>query len=380
MIDRAGSCTPRYNLRKRRILRCRRNLPADRAGDPAVENPNGASIGKMPPGRKTELPANDPPFATLIGDERVAHLVVDADADGQRIDNFLLRLAKGVPKSHIYRIVRSGEVRVNRGRVAVDHRLAAGDRVRVPPLRIARRDDPGQARAPAAISVPILYEDDDLIAVDKPAGLAAHGGSGIAFGLIERIRATRPQQPFLELAHRLDRDTSGVLLLAKKRRALVSLHEQLREGLVDKRYLVLVAGDWVNDKQHVKLPLTKFVTTSGERRVSVDPAGAASHTIFTLRDRYGSYSLLEAQLKTGRTHQIRVHLAHLGFPIVGDDKYGDFELNRRVSRGEYGFRFARMFLHSAQVCFAHPADGRTLQLEAPLPDDCRSLLKAVARP
>ena len=183
---------------------------------------------------------------------------------------------------------------------------------------------------------PILYEDDDLIIVDKPAGVAAHGGSGVLHGMIERARAARPQQAFLELAHRLDRETSGILMLAKTRRALQSLHEQLREGHVEKRYLLLVAGDWVNDRQHVRLPLTKFVNRAGERRVAIDPEGVASHTIFTLKQRLGAFTLLEAELKTGRTHQIRVHVAHLGFPIAGDDKYGDFELNRRLARGEFG--------------------------------------------
>ncbi|MGH6623005.1 MAG: RluA family pseudouridine synthase, partial [Burkholderiaceae bacterium] len=289
--------------------------------------------------------------------DRVSHLTVGPEGEGQRIDNYLLRLAKGVPKSHIYRIVRSGEVRVNKARVDADHRLVEGDELRVPPLRLATPTQAIPAR-PTAIDVPILYEDDDVIAVDKPSGLAAHGGSGVAFGLIERLRAARPNQPFLELAHRLDRETSGLLLLAKTRRALVSLHEQMREGTVDKRYLVLVAGDWVNDRQHVRLALTKYINSTGERRVAVDDEGMVSHTVFTLQKRYGAFSLLGADLRTGRTHQIRVHLAHLGFPIVGDDKYGDFDLNRRASRGEFGARFGRMFLHAGRTTFRHPADQR----------------------
>jgi 23S rRNA pseudouridine955/2504/2580 synthase len=230
---------------------------------------------------------------------------------------------------------------------------------------------------PLAELPPILFEDEHVLAIDKPAGLAAHGGSGVAFGLIERLRAARPQQPFLELAHRLDRDTSGVLLLAKSRRALLGLHEQLREGLVDKRYLVLVAGDWVNDRQHVKAPLTKFVTRSGERRVSVAAEGTPSHTIFALKERLGGFSLLEAQLKTGRTHQIRVHLAHLGFPIVGDDKYGDFELNRRVAKGEFGVRLGRMFLHACSTRLRHPVNGELLSIEAPLPEECDAFLRGL---
>jgi 23S rRNA pseudouridine955/2504/2580 synthase len=231
---------------------------------------------------------------------------------------------------------------------------------------------------------PVLYEDEHLLAVDKPAGLAAHGGSGIAHGLIERVRAARPHQPFLELAHRLDRETSGILLLAKSRRALVALHAMLREGRVDKRYLVLVKGDWVNDRQHVRLPLAKFVSREGERRVAVSEVdGQVSHTVFNLQARLrsaaGDFSLLEAELKTGRTHQIRVHLAHLGFPIVGDDKYGDFELNRRAARGQFGARLGRMFLHAARTTLAHPVSGKPLDLQSALPRDCDDFVRELAR-
>jgi len=329
----------------------------------------------MDAARKTEKAAAGRPAA--IAPDRVSLLTVGPDADGQRLDNFLLRLAKGVPKSHVYRIVRSGEVRVNKGRAAADTRLQAGDVVRVPPLRLATAGAAHKA-PPAPLMPPILFEDDDLLVIDKPAGIAAHGGSGVSHGVIERVRAARPGQPFLELAHRLDRETSGILLLAKSRRALNSLHEQLREGLVDKRYRLLVAGDWVNDRQHVRAALTKFVNAAGERRVAVDPGGAASHTIFTLCQRYGAFTLLEAQLKTGRTHQIRVHVAHLGFAIAGDDKYGDFELNRRLARGEYGVRFGRMFLHAAATRLTHPVSGAPLDFVAALPDDCARLLQALA--
>jgi 23S rRNA pseudouridine955/2504/2580 synthase len=309
-----------------------------------------------------------------VAPDRASTLTVGPESDGQRLDNYLLRIAKGVPKSHVYRIVRSGEVRVNKGRAAADFRLAIGDEVRVPPLRIERA--PIRAPAPARMP-PVLYEDEHLIAVDKPAGLAAHGGSGIAHGLIECVRAARPHQPFLELVHRLDRETSGILLLAKTRRALLDLHSQLREGEVEKRYLVLVKGDWVNDRQHVRAPLAKYVNRQGERRVSVDPEGAVSHTVFSLKRRYGDFSLLEAELKTGRTHQIRVHLAHLGFPIVGDDKYGDFELNRAIARGERTPRLTRMFLHAVATRFKHPVGGQPIALEAPLPDDCADFLKGL---
>jgi 23S rRNA pseudouridine955/2504/2580 synthase len=305
----------------------------------------------------------------------VSYLTIDATAAGQRLDNFLLKLAKGVPKSHIYRIVRSGEVRINKARARAEQRLAAGDELRIPPLRIAAR---APAAAPAAMP-PILYEDEHLIAVDKPAGLAAHGGSGVSFGLIERVRAARPQQPFLELVHRLDRETSGILLLAKSRRALAGLHEQLRAGRVEKRYLALVKGDWANERRHVRAALRKFVVAGGERRVSVDPEGSPAHTVFDLRQRFGGYTLLEAELKTGRTHQIRVHLAHLGHPIVGDDKYGDFDLNKRLARGEGGARLARMFLHASSVRFAHPVSGAALELQAPLPRECAEFLRALGR-
>ena len=307
--------------------------------------------------------------------DQVSYVTVGPDAAGQRLDNFLLRLAKGVPQSHVYRIVRSGEVRVNRARASVDQRLAEGDQIRVPPLRLAAAATrPVQAQMP-----PVLFEDEHLIAVDKPAGVAAHGGSGVAFGLIESVRAARPQQPFLELAHRLDRETSGILLLAKTRRALLGLHHQLREGLIDKRYLALVSGDWVNDRQHVRLPLAKRTTRGGERRVSVDETeGAAAHTVFNLRHRYGRFSLLEAELKTGRTHQIRVHLAHVGFAIVGDGKYGDLELNRRVARGEFGSPLRRMFLHACSTRFVHPASGAPVTLECALDRECSDFLRGLA--
>jgi 23S rRNA pseudouridine955/2504/2580 synthase len=314
--------------------------------------------------------------ASRLAADRVSYLTVGPDGAGQRLDNFLLRLAKGVPQSHVYRIVRSGQVRVNKARASVDRRLVEGDRIRVPPLRLAAAPPPPvRAQMP-----PVLFEDEHLIVVDKPAGLAAHGGSGIAHGLIEMVRAARPNQPFLELAHRLDRETSGILLLAKTRRALLGLHEQLREGQVDKRYLALVAGDWVNDRQHVRLPLAKRTTAGGERRVSVDEdEGLAAHTVFNLRHRYGPFSLLEAELKTGRTHQIRVHLGHVGFPIVGDGKYGDFELNRRVARGEFGVPLRRMFLHACATRFVHPVSGVPMAIESALDRECSDFLRGLGR-
>lgn len=297
-------------------------------------------------------------------------LQVEANSAGQRVDNYLTRRLKGVPKSHIYRILRSGEVRVNSRRVRPDHRLAEGDRLRVPPIRTARRRASAQQRSVGRLQARVLYEDESLLVIDKPAGIAVHGGSGISQGIVERLRLERADAPFLELAHRLDRETSGVLMLAKRRPALTALHRELREGRVRKFYLVLVSGRWNDARRSVKLPLNKRVLPSGERRVSVKESGMPAHTVFRLQRRWREYSLLEAELKTGRTHQIRVHLAHLGFPIVGDDKYGDFALNKALARE--GLK--RMFLHAERTIVAHPVSGAPLVLESPLPADLRGFL------
>ena len=291
-------------------------------------------------------------------------LEVGEDAAGQRVDNFLLRLAKGVPKSHVYRILRSGEVRVNKGRVGADYRLVLGDWVRVPPIRVAERAL--QASTAPAREFDIAYEDDSLIVIDKPAGVAVHGGSGVSFGVIEQLRRARPQAKFLELVHRLDRETSGLLLVAKKRAALTRLQDMFREGgSINKRYLALVKGRWMNPTQHVKLPLLKYLTAEGERRVSVAEEGKPSHSVVRLVARWENFSLVEVELRTGRTHQIRVHLAHLGFPLAGDDKYGDFSLNKSLQKT--GLK--RMFLHAARLSFHHPVSGELLALEAPLPGE-----------
>jgi 23S rRNA pseudouridine955/2504/2580 synthase len=300
----------------------------------------------------------------------VRKLDIGFETAGQRVDNFLLRECKGVPKSHIYRILRSGEVRINSGRVDATYRLQEGDRVRIPPLRLGAK---AAASKPPRIDLPVLYEDEGLIAANKPAGLAVHGGSGIGYGVIEQLRAARPEAKFLELVHRLDRDTSGLLLLAKKRSVLTAMHELIRSGQMDKRYLVLVQGKWPSGKQHVKLKLQRYVTGAGERRVSVDDEGRESHTVFELERACGAYSLLRAQLKTGRTHQIRVHLAHLGFPIVGDDKYGDFDLNKRVAK--QGLK--RMFLHAWKLAFLHPLSGDRLRFEAPLPPELEHFMQSL---
>ena len=297
-----------------------------------------------------------------LSKESVTWAEIDEGSAGQRIDNFLCKYHKGVPKSHIYRILRSGEVRVNKKRVDQTCRLQLGDQVRIPPVRVAQQA--GRDYAPA-LEFPVLYEDDALLVINKPAGVAVHGGSGVSFGVIEQLRSARPQAKFLELVHRLDRETSGVLLLAKKRSPLTALHEIMREGNSDKRYLTLVLGNWKNAKQHVKLPLHKFTRPDGERRVMVREDGQDSHTVFALQKAWADYSLLEAQLKTGRTHQIRVHLSHLGFPIAGDDKYGDFARNKELMKQA----LKRMFLHAHSIAFAHPLTGEPLRLSAPLPKE-----------
>ncbi|GIK88142.1 MAG: pseudouridine synthase [Betaproteobacteria bacterium] len=311
-----------------------------------------------------------------LSKEAARQLAVGDDAAGQRIDNFLCRTLKGVPKSHVYRILRSGEVRLNGRRVGPDERLACGDRVRVPPIRTAAPAAPRQP--PAGAVPPIVHEDDALLVVDKPAGLAVHGGSGVAHGLIETLRAARPTARFLELVHRLDRDTSGLLLVAKTRPALTALHAALREGRVDKRYLVLVRGRWRDAKRSVRLPLHKFATKAGERRVRVDDAaGREAVTVFRRVQTWPAHepplALLEAELLTGRTHQIRVHLTALGFPLAGDDKYGDFAWNRALAK--QGLK--RMFLHAARLSLVHPATGTPLVLEAALPPDLRRFLEAL---
>jgi 23S rRNA pseudouridine955/2504/2580 synthase len=298
---------------------------------------------------------------------------VGAEHEGQRLDNFLLRVCKGVPKSHLYKAIRDGQVRVNKGRCRAETRLQAGDRVRIPPLRLP---DPGARPPVPPASFPVLYQDDHLLVIDKPAGVAVHGGSGVSFGVIEQLRAARPDERLLELAHRLDRETSGVLLVARSRKALVALHEMMRQGQGRKHYLALVVGDWVNDRQHIRLPLLKYLTPGGERRVRVDALGKPAHTIVTLQHRYGGrFSLVGAELRTGRTHQIRVHLAAQGHPIAGDEKYGPDEV--RAQLFAQGFR--RMFLHARRLEIPHPVTGDPLVLEAPLPPDCQALLDRLAQ-
>lgn len=308
---------------------------------------------------------------------QVAYVTIDESGEGQRIDNFLLKVARGVPKSHIYRVLRSGEVRVNKGRIDATYRLKLGDIVRIPPMRVAERAT--TAEAPPS-EFPILFEDAHLLVVNKPAGVAVHGGSGVAFGVIEQLRRARLDARFLELVHRLDRETSGVLVLAKKRSALVHLHDQMRGDGMDKRYFACVAGAFLNQRQHVKLPLFKYTTADGERRVRVQEDGLTSHTIFNRVEAFPGYTLLEAELKTGRTHQIRVHLSHSGFPIVGDDKYGDFALNKALARSGARPGIKRMFLHAHRLTLVHPATGEALTVSAPLPPECVEFLQQLREP
>jgi len=299
---------------------------------------------------------------------RATLLEVGEEAEAQRIDNFLMRRLKGVPKSHVYRVLRSGQVRVNSARVKPDYRLKPGDRVRVPPVRLGK---PAMRPAARPRELPIVHEDQWLLVVDKPSGVAVHGGSGVSFGAIESLRAARPQAKFLELAHRLDRDTSGLLVIAKRRSALVGLHRMLREGEVEKVYVAVAKGRWHGGARELRESLHKFVTAGGERRVSVHQDGRQAVTRVRPLATSERYSLLELRLLTGRTHQIRVHLAHAGHPILGDDKYGDFELNRALAKQGVG----RLYLHARRLAFRHPNSGKPLRFEAPVPSDIQQFVK-----
>ena len=315
-----------------------------------------------------------------VSKDNVTQRVVAEEESGQRLDNYMLRFCKGVPKSHIYRIIRSGEVRLNGRRVDASSRVAAGDILRVPPIRIAAKREEIVAGAEMKTELPVLFEDEALLVVNKPAGVAVHGGSGVSFGVIEALRRQRPLARFLELAHRLDRETSGLLLVGKKRSALKALHEMFRDGGggargADKRYLLLVKGCWADPVRHVKLPLFKYLQESGERRVRVSDEGKPSYTVFRLIARWERFSLLEAELRTGRTHQIRVHCAHLGFPIAGDDKYGDFAFNKAIQKE--GLK--RMFLHAWKMTLPHPVSGTAMTLEAPLPAALYDFLEALSK-
>ncbi len=321
---------------------------------------------------------------SAVSELAAAFLTVDEASEGQRIDNFLTKTLKGVPKSHVYRILRSGEVRVNKKRINADFRLTLGDVVRIPPTRSTIIEKSEQATPQTSkFENTIIFEDDAMLVIDKPAGFAVHGGSGISRGVIEQLRLERPKAKFLELVHRLDRETSGVLMLAKKRSALVALHEAIRNNQTDKRYVMLVQGEWLEQKKRVVLDLQKYLLANGERRVNVVTDTSkdkynerqTSETMFRLMKNFshptlGKFSLLEAQLVTGRTHQLRVQLAHLGFNIVGDDKYGDFAKNKILVK--HGLK--RMFLHSSVTKIRHPLTNDKLELMAPMPAELSKFL------
>ncbi|WP_049225356.1 RluA family pseudouridine synthase [Neisseria sicca] len=312
-----------------------------------------------------------------ISKDSVSLITVAEHEAGQRLDNYLIKILKGVPKSHIHRIIRAGEVRLNKKRCKPDSRIQTGDLLRIPPVRTAekQRSSENRAQAVPAREFTIIYEDDALLVIDKPAGIAVHGGSGVSFGVIEQIRRARPEARYLELVHRLDKDTSGLLMIAKKRSALVKLHEAIRNDHPKKIYLALGVGKLPNDSFHVKLPLFKYTGAQGEKMVRVSEDGQSAHTIFRVLNRFSDdllhqvglshLTLVQATLKTGRTHQIRVHLQSQQCPIAGDERYGDYQANKRLQK----LGLKRMFLHAAELHLDHPLTGEKLILKAPLPQD-----------
>ena len=342
-----------------------------------VERRSIAGTKPAPVGASGRAPATASAHPEVLAAAAVRLLTVDDNADGQRLDNFLLRLLKGVPKTHVYRVIRSGEVRVNKGRAGADTRVAVGDVVRVPPMRVAA---PADVAATPPREFPVLLEDEHLLAIHKPAGVAVHGGSGVSFGVIEQLRRARPQARYLELVHRLDKETSGVLLLAKKRSALTALQDQFRSRDTGKVYSALVFGHWPANLKVIDLALHKTLDAAGERHVRVVAAthedGRRSLSLVrmvkSLQIAGSAATLLDVTLKTGRTHQIRVHLAHHGHPIVGDPKYGDFAHNKQFAKAT---RFERMFLHARELSFDHPASGQRVTLQAALPADCQRLVE-----
>ena len=312
-----------------------------------------------------------------ISKDSVSLITVAEHEAGQRLDNYLIKILKGVPKSHIHRIIRAGEVRLNKKRCKPDSRIQTGDLLRIPPVRTAekQRSSENRAQAVPAREFTIIYEDDALLVIDKPAGTAVHGGSGVSFGVIEQIRRARPEARYLELVHRLDKDTSGLLMIAKKRSALVKLHEAIRNDHPKKIYLALGVGKLPNDNFHVKLPLFKYTGAQGEKMVRVSEDGQSAHTIFRVLNRFSDdllhqvglshLTLVQATLKTGRTHQIRVHLQSQHCPIAGDERYGDYQANKRLQK----LGLKRMFLHAAELHLDHPLTGEKLILKALLPQD-----------
>lgn len=303
---------------------------------------------------------------------KVQFVEITEENSDQRLDNFLIARLKGVPKSRIYRIVRKGEVRVNKGRVDVKYRLEAGDIIRIPPVRVAEKAEEmfvGQ-NLKDALQKNILFEDDAFLILNKPSGFAVHGGSGVNSGVIEGLRQIRPEAHFLELVHRLDRDTSGCLLIAKKRSALRKLHELFRDDQVHKTYVALLAGQWAKKQAVVTAPLQKNVNKGGERMVVVSQSGKQAETVFKRLKLFRNATLVEASPKTGRTHQIRVHAVWLGHPIVGDERYGLDEVNKAFKNRGY----KRLFLHAQKLKFQHPVSGELLKILAPLPQNLEELL------
>ncbi|AFI45394.1 TPA: 23S rRNA pseudouridine(955/2504/2580) synthase RluC [Pasteurella multocida] len=308
--------------------------------------------------------------------QTVKMLTISEDEAGQRIDNYLLAKLKGVPKSLIYRILRKGEVRVNKGRIKPEYKLQANDIVRVPPVRVSEKEHAPistKLNKVSQLEKQILFEDECLLVLNKPSGIAVHGGSGLSFGVIEALRTLRPDARFLELVHRLDRDTSGILLVAKKRSALRSLHEQLREKTVQKNYLALVRGQWQSHCKVVKAPLLKNELSSGERIVRVSEQGKPSETRFSIEERYEYATLVKASPVTGRTHQIRVHTQYAGHPIALDDKYGDKHFDEQMTQ----LGLTRLFLHAFSIRFEHPKTGETLRINAPLDPEMKKILGAL---
>jgi 23S rRNA pseudouridine955/2504/2580 synthase len=385
-----------------------------------------AGLEKVPktPTLQPEI-ANNLAKSELTSNVKAEFVTVDENSDGQRLDNFLIRQLKGVPKTHVYRIIRSGEVRVNKGRASAHTRITEGDIIRLPPVRVSERmaekteamanevakyaltnsseTSIGNATDGRKISktsilkdFPILLEDEHLLAISKPAGVAVHGGSGISFGVIEQLRMARPQAKFLELVHRLDRETSGILLVAKKRNALTTLQNQFRERETGKTYLALVVGAWPANKKVLDKPLHKYLLPTkdgtnmgkeGERRVKVttkdDPEGMKSVTLVKIRQALAGFTLLEVTIKTGRTHQIRVHLASEGHPIAGDDKYGDFELNKALQKPSktqptaQSVTLKRMFLHAWRLQLTHPSTAERVELQNELPPELQSFVDSL---
>ncbi len=310
-----------------------------------------------------------------ISKDLVSFLSIEPEEAGQRIDNYLFRKLKGVPKSHIYRIIRSGEIRINKKRSRVTDRLCTGDEIRIPPIRVAQETikDDLQIRAR---EYPVVYEDDVLLLINKPAGVAVHGGSGIRSGVIEQLRLARPEARYLELVHRLDKDTSGLLMIAKKRSTLVKLHDYLRQHTPQKIYYALATGRWSEQDTQIKLPLFKFQNAQGEKFVRVDAEkGQYAHTVFEPVEYLNGFTLMKVTLKTGRTHQIRVHMQALGHAIAGDEKYGDFEHNKQLSKT--GLK--RMFLHAASLRLPHPVTGEECVFEAPLPKELEQFLSRLRK-